>query len=503
MLQFKDQFWQSIAEHMQDEDANDPICECYAGGLGELIEEADELLNLADQKLHVFPFKDVRPCWFRLYTDASIAQVLKLVHSIEKPNKVFTFSQSLHKNIGVIVHRLDMSLIMAGGMGREDVIQQILEHLKSLSQLQKLEAVRPAKRRRLEKPATDDHPQLDMLPNECISLPKLQFPVQHMNQPGLATFQKYMQDERKPVVLTGILGHWPAIERWKRTSYWLDRTLNGHRLVPIEIGRSYTDDDWGQTIVPFRTFLNDYILRGNQARTVPAEDMKTGYLAQHDLLKQIPALRSDIATPDYCFLDAPPAESGTPVALAKAKGPANKTSHPSMIPTVASSLPSNSNNDDDAGATDLDTDVQTNIWFGPSWTISPLHHDPYHNILCQVVGKKYVRLYSPHNSTSLFPRCKDEPAPHLSELQNGLSASDKTSETISAGETIDMSNTSQIDVAAMELSPQEDWDEVYPGISTVPYVECILEAGQALYIPIGWWHYVRSCSVGISVSFWW
>jgi lysine-specific demethylase 8 len=68
---------------------------------------------------------------------------------------------------------------------------------------------------------------------------------------------------------------------------------------------------------------------------------------------------------------------------------------------------------------------------------------------------------------------------------------------------IDMSNTSQIDVAAMELSPAEDWDEVYPGISEVPYVECILEAGEALYMPVGWWHYVRSCSVGISVSFWW
>jgi lysine-specific demethylase 8 len=70
-------------------------------------------------------------------------------------------------------------------------------------------------------------------------------------------------------------------------------------------------------------------------------------------------------------------------------------------------------------------------------------------------------------------------------------------------ETIDMSNTSTIDVAAMEISPHEDWDEVYPGLSKVPYLECILEAGQALYIPIGWWHYVRSCSVGISVSFWW
>ncbi|KAI1616103.1 hypothetical protein EDD37DRAFT_100757 [Exophiala viscosa] len=502
MLRLKDPFWQSIAEELQDVKENDPITECHSGGFDDLVDQAKELLNLADQNLHVFPFKDVKPCWFRLYTDSSIAQVLKLVHRVERPNKVFTFSQSLQQNLGIIVHKLDMSLIMAGGMGREDVIQQILEHLKPLSRLEKLEVVRPAKRRRLEESTRQDHLQLDTLPDESVSLPKLQFPVQHMNQPALATFQKYMQEERKPVILTGILGHWPALEHWKRTSYWLDQTLDGRRLVPVEIGRSYTDEDWGQDIMRFDRFLTDYILRRSEAKTMPAEDIKTGYLAQHDLLKQIPALRGDIATPDYCFLDAPPAESGTPVALAKAKGPA-KTSHPSKIPTVASSLPFGSNDDDDQSAADLDTDVQTNIWFGPSWTISPLHHDPYHNILCQVVGRKYIRLYSPHDSASLLPRPKDEPAPHSSQPQNGLYDDDKVLETIDGGETIDMSNTSQIDVAAMELSPHEDWDEVYPGISTIPYVECILEAGQALYVPVGWWHYVRSCSVGISVSFWW
>lgn len=503
MLRFTDQFWQSIAEQLQDENPKDPIRECYSDGFDRLINEAKDLLSLADQKLHVFPFKDVKPCWFRLYTDASIAQVLKLVHRLETSSQESTFSSSLHDNLATIVSVLDMSLIMAGGMGREDVIQQILEHLKSVSQLDKKEERRPAKRRRLDEPPANHCHELDTLPEESVSLPRLRSHVRRMEQPSLATFQKFMQKERMPAILTGILSHWPALERWKRTSYWLDQTLDGTRLVPIEIGRSYTDEDWGQKIVPFGTFLKDYILRETQANGGPEQDIKTGYLAQHDLLNQIPALRGDIATPDYCFLDAPPAEPGTPVALAKAKNAANKTSHPSMFPTAPSSLFSSADNDNDDGGTDLDTDVQTNIWFGPPWTISPLHHDPYHNMLCQVVGRKYVRLYSPQHSASLLPRGKEELAPHLAQSQNGFSAHDKPLEKTAIGETIDMSNTSQVDVAAMELSPDEDWDEEYPGISTVPYVECILEAGEALYIPIGWWHYVRSCSIGISVSFWW
>jgi len=53
----------------------------------------------------------------------------------------------------------------------------------------------------------------------------------------------------------------------------------------------------------------------------------------------------------------------------------------------------------------FDTDsVHTNAWFGPLSTVSPLHHDPYHNLLAQVVGCKYVRIYGADQSHLLYPR---------------------------------------------------------------------------------------------------
>jgi hypothetical protein len=250
--------------------------------------------------------------------------------------------------------------------------------------------------------------------------------------------------------------------------------------VPVETGRSYVDEGWGQKIMSFGEFLDKFILSS-------AESTETGYLAQHDLFRQLPALHAAVSTPDYCFLDAPPPEEGTPLAVKASTG---AKSHPSTLPQHTTT-PLNADEDEDH-------EIQKNIWFGPAWTISPLHHDPHHNILCQVVGKKYIRLYSPHDSHRLQPMSASEPAPHLGGdkvPENGQAEAPKPS--------IDMSNTSHIDIAAMELSPHEDWDEVYAGISEVPYLECVLEAGQALYIPIGWWHYVRSCSVGISVSYWW
>lgn len=56
---------------------------------------------------------------------------------------------------------------------------------------------------------------------------------------------------------------------------------------------------------------------------------------------QIPELRADICIPDYCCI-----------------------------------LDDSSENTDGT--------VLTNAWFGPQGTISPLHHDPYHNLFAQV-----------------------------------------------------------------------------------------------------------------------
>lgn len=124
-----------------------------------------------------------------------------------------------------------------------------------------------------------------------------------------------------------------------------------------------------------------------------------------------------------------------------------------------------------------------NAWFGPAGTITPLHTDPYHNILTQVVGRKYIRLYAPRESEKLYTR----------GIEDGG---------------VDMGNTSAVDIGVLagwdgSIEEQDAAREKFPAFRDAKFVDCVLEEGECLYIPVGWWHYVRSLSVSFNVSLWW
>lgn len=112
-------------------------------------------------------------------------------------------------------------------------------------------------------------------------------------------------------------------------------------------------------------------------------------------------------------------------------------------------------------------EITINAWFGPQGTISPLHQDPQQNFLVQVLGRKYIRLYSPQESEAVYPH-----------------------------ETHILHNTSQVDVENPDL-------EKFPKFTEAPFLSCILSPGDTLFIPAKYWHYVRSLDLSFSVSFWW
>ncbi|KAL8678143.1 MAG: hypothetical protein Q9186_005475 [Xanthomendoza sp. 1 TL-2023] len=441
---------QTISAIVAHEDS-DPILDCPASVLALLPDHPDPLIALAHSKLHTFPFDSVPVCWRRVYTDASIAKAVALIehgladfdgddtclqHKDRKrgrgADKNLANEKSGEAWVDEVVQVLDMAVIMAGAAGREGMIDDLLSALHDLTPPK---ASSQMKRQRLDQDC-DSFPVGQQM--QSSKVPKIQYPIQSATAPSMQVFETHMKTAQ-PLCIKEALTHWPAMHErpWSSPAYLLDKTLGGRRLIPVEIGRNYTDADWGQSIITFREFMQRYMTSDI------ADPTKVGYLAQHDLFSQIPSLRKDIAIPDYCYTSPPSSDLFS-------WGTARKPPPPQLEEPLL------------------------NAWFGPTGTVSPLHTDPYHNILCQVVGKKYIRLYSPDQTDKLYPK--------------GIE-----------GGGVDMSNTSEVDA---EAAP-EKLDADYPLFRHAEYVETVLAEGECLYIPVGWWHYVRSLSVSFSVSFWW
>ncbi|KAM8962229.1 bifunctional peptidase and arginyl-hydroxylase JMJD5 isoform 2-T2 [Pelodytes ibericus] len=257
-------------------------------------------------------------------------------------------------------------------------------------------------------PAEDKPGSRLKVPRPLTPILDLEHTIPKLNCPSLEYFKDNYLTLQKPVILEGIIDHWPCMKKW--SVEYLGRVA-GRRTVPVELGSRYTDTEWSQKLMSINEFINKYIIN-------PQGSM--GYLAQHQLFEQIQELKEDIGIPDYCCL----------------------------------------------GEGDED-DITINAWFGPAGTVSPLHQDPQQNFLAQVVGRKYIRLYSVSETENLYP------------FDSSL-----------------LHNTSQVDI--------ENPDYIkFPTFSQAEHQECLLSPGQVLFIPVKWWHYVKALDISFSVSYWW
>lgn len=238
-----------------------------------------------------------------------------------------------------------------------------------------------------------------------------------LERPSIQQFQVNYFGKSKPVILTDCINQWPAMTKWNQINYLLDACRS--RVVPIEIGKNYTHENWSQDLVKFEDFFRRQFLDDSPY----ADDKRIEYLAQHNLFNQIPALQKDITTPEYCCT-------------------------------------TNQNASDE-----IDVDIKA--WLGPEGTISPMHIDDKHNLLCQVFGAKRIILAAPSDSINLYPFDGDM-----------------------------LKNTSQIDAEHPDVGR-------FPLLQHVKFYQLTLHKGEMLYIPSKWWHFVRSLSKSFSVSFWW
>lgn len=121
-----------------------------------------------------------------------------------------------------------------------------------------------------------------------------------------------------------------------------------------------------------------------------------------------------------------------------------------------------------------------NIWLGLPPTYTPLHKDPNPNLFVQLANVKVVRLFRPSIGSSVFRGV---------QAQIGQSAS-----SIFRGEEM-------MDGPERSALEEAVWGE---DSESLDGFEATVSPGDALFIPKGWWHSIKSLGAGVNASAnWW
>jgi Cupin-like domain len=101
------------------------------------------------------------------------------------------------------------------------------------------------------------------------------------------------------------------------------------------------------------------------------------------------------------------------------------------------------------------------LWFGPAGTITPLHHDVVNVLFVQVQGRKRITLI---------------PAREMPRVYNGVGV------------------YSEVDATNPDLAR-------FPRYAEATRLEVVLQPGESLFIPVGWFHTVEALDLSVSLSF--
>ncbi|KAI0353016.1 Clavaminate synthase-like protein [Trametes cingulata] len=126
-----------------------------------------------------------------------------------------------------------------------------------------------------------------------------------------------------------------------------------------------------------------------------------------------------------------------------------------------------------------------NLWIGDEKSVTSIHSDPYENIYTVIRGSKHFTLLPPTGGWCL----KERRYPHATYVRSTA--------------------TSQLELVPSPADvPLVRWssvtDPTAPGAlpPEAHPIHVTVNAGETLYLPAGWWHYVRQEGFTVAVNYW-
>ena len=112
--------------------------------------------------------------------------------------------------------------------------------------------------------------------------------------------------------------------------------------------------------------------------------------------------------------------------------------------------------------------LRAKVWVGKAGTVTPMHRDVPHNLHVHLSGRKRWLLFAPSESSHVYPRGLLSGAPNFAAVD----------------------------------PERPDWTR-HPRFRDATAYSTVVEPGETLFIPYGWWHHTRTLDDAVSMNFWW
>jgi hypothetical protein len=104
------------------------------------------------------------------------------------------------------------------------------------------------------------------------------------------------------------------------------------------------------------------------------------------------------------------------------------------------------------------------MWIGPAGTVTSLHHDLTNNFIAQITGRKRIKI---------------APAADVGKIYNQQHV---------------FSEIQDLDDPSIDLNR-------HPRLAALRLYDVLLEPGEILFMPLGWWHQVKSVDFSVTITF--